>query len=937
MGIPPAVAEKKTSLTPKAIIHQKFGVKACYKVEEVQEPTQNGCPGLAIVRKGPCLYRCHLELPEFSVVSETFKKKKDAEQSASEIALEKIGINPRTYDSSIQDPWDELANRLSYVFSSEFLPSLQPLSSHIKAVLRRQGELKGSVPISVLAAYDPKLNSLCKTINPKIESDPLLAITLITKAASRLSDSIVTSKDQLSMHRENLYPPEIIQSAVNLEPGSPENVQIEAIRIPFSVVKTVEPLTLEISSNCYYLDIIAQELESKDASTVLVSRTIGKASAEIRLYFCAHTSRLDDSSAGTLSSLEDHHLKRSLNVRATYFSGNPIYGDAILASVGYTWKSADLFYEDVSLTTYYRMLINKIPSGIFKLSREAILVAELPETFTTKSNWRGSYPRELLCMFCRQHHLSEPIFSPVSNHLEPLPESPSYKRLHVTESDNKETYGSVDAVNGSKSAAIEETFRCNIMILSKCQDVLIECYPKESFKKQNDAIQSAALKVMLWLNMYFKKIDIPLEEFTSSVNAFDILFHPEACVKAFSPCASVLTLKQSIEEGREISSNCINQLGSMVGDFHIDGQGSGASPSNGYLVCIAYSVSLVKDREIKKELIESNEEFEFEVGTGSVISSIEVVVSQMSVGQSARFYMELPPEEVILASARDSSRILPLLSSGSCSLEYCITMLRMTEPLEDRMEQALFSPPLSKQRVEYAVHHIRDTCASTLVDFGCGSGSLLESLLDYSTSLRTIVGVDISQKGLTRAAKILHSKLSGSSDVIKSSKDVKSVKLYGGSILEYDSRLFGFDIGTCLEVIEHMEEHEAHLFGDIVLSSFRPKILIVSTPNYEYNVIIQKSSFQSQSEEAAQPCKFRNHDHKFEWTREQFGVWALELATRHGYDVEFNGVGRTPDDDVAELGYASQIAVFKRGDGEWPKSGDTTPRYDTIWEWSSNQ
>lgn len=931
MGTPPAVAAKKTPLTPKAIIHQKFGVKASYKIEEVQESTQNVCLGLAVVQKAPCIYRCRLELPEFSVVSETFKKKKDAEQSASKMALEKIGINPRTYDSSVQDPWDELANRLSYVFSSEFLSSLHPLSGHLKAVLWRQGERKGSVAISVLAAYDPKLNSLCRTINPMIESDPLIAITPILKAASRLSDSIAISDDQLSLRSENLYPPEIIQSAVNPEPGSPVGVHIEAIRIPSSVEKTVEPLTLEVGSDCYYLDIIAQELESKDASTVLVSRTIGKASAEIRLYFSRLMSHLSDSSSGTLSSMEDHHLERCLNVRAHYLSGIPIYGDAILASVGYTWKSADLFYEDVSLTTYYRMLINKIPSGIYKLSREAILVAELPEAFTTKSNWRGSYPRELLCAFCRQHRLSEPVFSPVSNHLVSLPESPSHKRLNVTESDDKEVYGGGD-VDGSKPGEPKETFRCNIIILSKCQDVILECSPKESFKKQNDAIQSAALKVMLWLNIYFKKIDTPLEELTSYSDAFDILLHPEAFIKAFSLCVSVLTLKRSIDnnESRVINPNCMNQLNCIASDFHIDGQGSGVCPSNGYLVCIAYSTSLVKEGEVMKELIESCEEFEFEVGTGAVISSIEAIVVQMSIGQSAWFYVELPPHELILASARDCSRLLPLLSSRSCSLEYCITIVRMIEPLEDRMEQALFSPPLSKQRVEYAVHHIRDSCAATLVDFGCGSGSLLESLLDYPTCLRKIVGVDISQKALTRAAKILHSKLSKSSDV-------KSAQLYDGSILECDSRLFGFDIGTCLEVIEHMEEHEAHLFGDVVLSSFRPKILIVSTPNYEYNVIIQRSSLQSESDEAAQPCKFRNLDHKFEWTREQFRGWASELAMRHGYDVEFSGVGRTADDDAAELGYASQIALFKRGDGEHLRSVDTTHRYDTLWEWNSDQ
>lgn len=81
---------KKPPMTPKAIIHQRFGDKAIYKIEEVQDLIQNGCPGLAVQQKGPCLYRCTLLLPEIVVVSDTFKRKKDAEQSASEKAIEKV-------------------------------------------------------------------------------------------------------------------------------------------------------------------------------------------------------------------------------------------------------------------------------------------------------------------------------------------------------------------------------------------------------------------------------------------------------------------------------------------------------------------------------------------------------------------------------------------------------------------------------------------------------------------------------------------------------------------------------------------------------------------------------------------------------------------------------------------------------------------------------
>ncbi|TQD68954.1 hypothetical protein C1H46_045513 [Malus baccata] len=84
------VTMRNNTDTPKAIIHKKFGSTACYKVEEVHEPPQNGCPQLAIMQKGPCLYRCTLQLPEVTVISGTFKKKKDAEQSAAELALEKV-------------------------------------------------------------------------------------------------------------------------------------------------------------------------------------------------------------------------------------------------------------------------------------------------------------------------------------------------------------------------------------------------------------------------------------------------------------------------------------------------------------------------------------------------------------------------------------------------------------------------------------------------------------------------------------------------------------------------------------------------------------------------------------------------------------------------------------------------------------------------------
>lgn len=134
-----------------------------------------------------------------------------------------------------------------------------------------------------------------------------------------------------------------------------------------------------------------------------------------------------------------------------------------------------------------------------------------------------------------------------------------------------------------------------------------------------------------------------------------------------------------------------------------------------------------------------------------------------------------------------------------------------------------------------------------------------------------------------------------------------------------------------------MEEDEAYQFGKTVLSLFRPKLLIVSTPNYEYNKILHKSApDHPKNKSMSQLPKFRNEDHKFEWTRKQFKQWASKLAKRHNYSVEFSGVGGS---GKADPGFASQIAVFRRKSlskvnvVEKVSEGSMQP-YKIIWEWT---
>ncbi|KAI9122496.1 hypothetical protein K1719_006336 [Acacia pycnantha] len=872
----PAVEIKKTILTPKAIIHQKFGSKACYTVEEVKEPNQTECPGL-IPQKGPCLYRCFLQLPELSVVSGTFRKKKEAEQSAAEMALEKLGIHPTASEPTPQEAWESLVARITYLFSEKFLPSLHPLIGHLGATLCRKGDLCGSIPVSVIAVYDTKLFNLCKCINPAVESNPLLVNLYIMRAATKLYEFLSTSEQHLWLKKKSPYPQDITESLI-IQTSMPECIQVSAAKIPSSMEKPIETVTLHVSVKEYYLDIIAKELGLEDASYVLISRNVGKASSETKLFFAASRSFFLDQSSDLLNMKETLHFEGSLNVRASYLSGQCIYGDSILASIGYTWKSKDIFYEDISVQSYYRMLISKTPSGIYKLSREVILAAELPSSFTAKTNWRGALPRDILYMFCRQHRLLEPVFSPISCPSKGSSESSGSSLEGSATEEIEHVRGASLTASAKQSEVSGCTFKCEVKLFSKSEDLIIVCSPEGQFKKQNDALQNACLKILSWLNEYFKNSNAPFEMLYHTADCFNIQIHSKNLCEEFAVCQS----------GR---NSQLNTLGWV----------------------------------------------------GAVITNVEGVVMQMCVGQSACFTTELPPSELILASSADPVKTLSLLSSKPCCMEYAIALTKVTEPMEERMEQALFSPPLSKQRVEFAVHHIIESCAATLVDFGCGSGSLLEALLNYSTSLEKIVGVDISLKGLARAAKVLNSKLVTNSDVDVPFAGIKSVILYEGSITSFDSRLHGFDIGTCLEVIEHMEEDQACLFGDVVLSSFRPRILIISTPNYEYNVVLQGSNTISQEpeeesdEKSSLPlCRFRNLDHKFEWTREQFSRWASDLASRHNYNVEFGGVGGSVD---IEPGFASQIAVFIRkefmaGEDDELKDADLDHQFNVIWEWN---
>ena len=75
-----------------------------------------------------------------------------------------------------------------------------------------------------------------------------------------------------------------------------------------------------------------------------------------------------------------------------------------------------------------------------------------------------------------------------------------------------------------------------------------------------------------------------------------------------------------------------------------------------------------------------------------------------------------------------------------------------------------------------------------------------------------------------------------------------------------------------------------HPFERVVFGETKPRLMIVTTPNVEFNVRF----------ETLPAGRLRHRDHRFEWTRAEFQTWAGEVTDRYGYTVRFLPIG--PDD-----------------------------------------
>ncbi|MFJ9739091.1 3' terminal RNA ribose 2'-O-methyltransferase Hen1 [Streptomyces sp. NPDC101166] len=196
--------------------------------------------------------------------------------------------------------------------------------------------------------------------------------------------------------------------------------------------------------------------------------------------------------------------------------------------------------------------------------------------------------------------------------------------------------------------------------------------------------------------------------------------------------------------------------------------------------------------------------------------------------------------------------------------------------------------PLAVQRREAILAALGASGAARVLDLGCGQGQLVQALLK-EPKFTEIVGVDVSMRALTIASRRLKLDRMGE-------RQASRVKLMQGSLAYTDNRLKGYDAAVLSEVIEHLDLPRLPALEYAVFGAARPRTVLVTTPNVEYNV----------RWESLPAGHVRHGDHRFEWTREEFRAWARSVAERHGYEAAFVPVG--PDDP--EVGPPTQMAVF---------------------------
>ena len=191
---------------------------------------------------------------------------------------------------------------------------------------------------------------------------------------------------------------------------------------------------------------------------------------------------------------------------------------------------------------------------------------------------------------------------------------------------------------------------------------------------------------------------------------------------------------------------------------------------------------------------------------------------------------------------------------------------------------------LHDERLRWVLGKLKERGVQRVLDLGCGEGKLLK-LLVKEAQFTQITGMDVSTRSLAKAAAWLG--------------DQARLTLLQSSLVYRDPKLTGFDAAAIVEVIEHLEPFQLAAFEENVFGYARPKTVILTTPNRDYNALFGMAKGE-----------VRHPDHRFEWTRDEFGAWARKVAKRYGYGLELRPISTELLPETQEVGAPTQAGVF---------------------------
>jgi len=246
-----------------------------------------------------------------------------------------------------------------------------------------------------------------------------------------------------------------------------------------------------------------------------------------------------------------------------------------------------------------------------------------------------------------------------------------------------------------------------------------------------------------------------------------------------------------------------------------------------------------------------------------------------------------------------------------------------------------------------------------VLDAGCGEGVFLQHLTHAPPwrahtpatpapavfekpdfiHVRELHGLDVVQSDLLHAIDVTAPPKLGYGWTRFEKLDIS---IWKGGLEVPNTSFKGIECIVATEVIEHLPEHAVDSFAPVLLGNYAPRLLLVTTPCFDYNERFRAPGDADETWGFPDPTNrtsriFRHPDHKFEWTLDECAEWCKAVAEEWGYEVTINGLGSSitkdpwgRDGDTVRASHA--VTFRRREDTKW-----ATARAAKYAEWASKK